>query len=135
MEDISFKDRRKNKETLSKAGPHVENVSIALKFIFNGYKPEYYYWEIILIIKKVLLIFIGNFTEFFPTDSKATILLIVLAIFIFIQSRYKPYEAKVLNQIEFLSLFVTFLSANIGIMLFSEDMKKIGEYLLICLIV
>ena len=88
----------------------------------------------IILLKKFFLIFIGCFTEFFDTDSKATILLIVISVFLLFQTRIKPYEYRHLNNIEFLSLLVTFLSANVGIMLYSEDMKKISFIFLIGLI-
>jgi hypothetical protein len=109
-------------------------MGMILKFVYKGYRAEYYYWEFIIIIKKFFLIFIGSFTEFFDTDSKATVLLIVVSIFLLFQTRIKPYESQYLNNIEFLSLLVTFLSANVGIMLYSDDMKKISFFFLIGLI-
>ncbi len=117
--------------TYSSAGRESD---IVLKFIYKGYRAEYYYWELVIITKKVIFIFIGSFTEFFPSESKATILLIIVALFLLLQTRLQPYEAKTLNNIEFLSLLVTFVSANVGIMLFSDDMKTVSKIFLVILI-
>lgn len=111
-------------------------VSDMLKFLYKGYNHQFYYWELVMFTKKFFLIFIGSFTEFFPSTTKATILLIVLALYLFIQIRFKPFETEFLNQIEFFSIFVTFITANMGIMLFSDDLKAISElYLSIIIIV
>ena len=103
---------------------------LALRFIYRGFKNEYYYWELVIFIKKMILIFIGSFTDMFPAESKAPILLVVISIFLLIQVRVKPYERTYLNNIETLSLLVSFLSANIGIMLYSDDLKKTSTYFL-----
>lgn len=105
-----------------------------LKFLYRGYRFEYYYWEIVLYTKKFLLIFIGSFSEFFPNTTKATILLIILTYYLFLQARQKPYETYFLNNIEYFSLIVTFLTANSGIMLFTPDLHKYSQIFLMMII-
>ena len=105
-----------------------------LKFLYRGYRHEYYYWEIVLYTKKFLLIFIGSFSEFFPNSTKATILLIILTYYLFLQARQKPYETYFLNNIEYLSLIVTFLTANTGIMLFTPDLHQYSQIFLMMII-
>jgi hypothetical protein len=109
-------------------------IEVFLKFIYKGYREECYYWEYVLFIKKIILIFIGSFTDFFPNESKATILLALICIFLLLQVRIQPYENPYLNQIEFFSLFVTFLTANFGLLLYSEDFKSISAVMLAIMI-
>jgi hypothetical protein len=101
-----------------------------LKFLYKGYRREYYYWEIVIIFKKFTLLFISSFSDMFPENSKAIILLITLTLFILIQKRFQPFEGQVFNNIEFLSLIIGFLTANFGVMLFSEDLKIISQFFL-----
>jgi hypothetical protein len=117
-----------------KDGQNEIDISIILKFIYKGYKEDYYYWELVIFAKKIILIFIGSFTDFFPNESKATVLLALICIFLLLQVRIQPYENSYLNQIELLSLFVTFLTANFGLLLYSEDFKKAGVVLLAIMI-
>lgn len=108
---------------------------IMLKFLYRGYSPKFYFWEIIMFSKKFLLIFIGSFNDFFPSSTKAIVLLIFMAFYIFIQTKFKPFETRYLNNIEFTSLVMTFLTANMGIMLFTDDLKKISHVFLILILI
>ena len=125
-------DLSKMKDELFEAQDKIDKqqMSDMLKFLYKGYNSRFYYWELVMFSKKFFLIFIGSFTEFFPSTTKATVLLIVLALYLLIQTKFNPFETKFLNQIEFFSLLVTFVTANMGIMLFTEDLKTISELFL-----
>lgn len=104
-----------------------------LGFIYRGYRKEYYYWEIIMFSRKFILIFIGVFTEFFPKQTKPTMLLIILISYIFLQITNMPYQFNYLNYLEIISLITSFLTAMIGVLLFSEKMQKYS-ILFLCIV-
>ena len=104
-----------------------------LGFIYRGYRKEYYYWEIMMFSRKFILIFIGVFTEFFPKQTKPTMLLIILISYIFLQITNMPYQFTYLNHLEIISLITSFLTALIGVILFSEKMQKYS-ILFLCIV-
>ena len=112
-----------------------ENLSYnMLNFFFKGYQPRFYYWELVMFLKKISLILFASFTEFFPGGIKATLLSIILVVFTLLQTRNNPFESERLNSLEFSSLIVTFMTANVGIMLLSDELKTIGTVLLFVMI-
>ena len=80
--------------------------------------------------RKFLLIFIGIFTEFFPKTAKATMFLVIIIVYTYLQLKYKPYNLDYLNRLEFYSLLVSFFTGNIGILLFSKDVKVAAVFFL-----
>lgn len=113
----------------------VHKTGVFLKFIYQGYIDEYYFWELVIFAKKIILLFVQSFSELFPDESKSIMLLVIIILFLLAQIRYQPYQQKELNHIEMCSLFITFLSANIGVLLFSEDMKKASAFLMYLMII
>ena len=99
-------------------------------FFYKDYKTEFYFWETIMFSRKFLLIFIGVFTEFFPTNTKPTMLIIILVGYIYLQIKFKPYQFNYLNKLETYSLVVAFLTGNIGILLFSDFMQSFSVFFL-----
>ena len=97
-----------------------------LGFIYRGYKPEYYFWEIVMFTRKFMLIFIGVFTEFFPKKTKPTMLIIILVGYMYAQIKFNPYQFSYLNKMESASLAVAFITANIGILLFSDILQNLS---------
>ncbi len=116
------------------ASKNSKEAAVTLMFIFKGYKESFYYWELVIFTKKILLLFIGSFNDFFPNESKATILLVLICIFLLLHVRVLPYENRFLNQIEFLSLLVTFLTANFGMLLYSDDLNHPSIFFLLVII-
>ena len=78
--------------------------------------------------RKFFLIFIGVFTEFFPRNSKATVFLVLITVYLYFQIIFKPFKYEHLNRHENISLFVCFFTGNIGINLFSEKIKTASNF-------
>jgi len=105
----------------------------SLGFIYKGFKPNFYFWEIVLFSRKMILIFLGVFTEFSQKSSRDINLIFVLMVYFYFQLRYKPYQMKFFNRIETFSLLTATFSAYIGIALYSETMKKASIFFLVLL--
>ena len=126
LRKITIKDKNK-KQTAEETMSLKEMVFMKnLGFIYRGYKKEYYFWEIIMFSRKFILILIGTFTEIFPKQIKPTLLIIFLIGYIYLQTSFSPYHSEFLNALEILSLITAFLTACIGILLFSEKLRKIS---------
>ena len=138
MRRTSFAEKLKSKiKRRSSAGENLDVHSAALlvRFFYKGYHQKYYYWELVMFSKKFILIFISTFTEVFPSGTKATILLIILTFYLFLQTRYQPFESRYLNRLEYLSLIATFATANVGLMLYSEEIRLISRVFLVAIII
>ena len=111
-----------------------ENIDI-FSFIYLGYNKQNYSWEVIMFLKKLMLTFISVFTEFFPSHSKAIILLVTLIFFLYLNVRRKPYVTDFLTNFDTLSLVVSFITASIGVLLFSKDLHPANPFFMIIIII
>ncbi len=86
--------------------------------VTNGYKPEYFYWEFLILTKKIILLFISIFLN---DRQLIACLLIVLFILFFnlLQINFKPYQFSSFNNIEIVQNNVVFLNFVVIIFFFS----------------
>ena len=99
------------------------NSSIKKKygFLYTGYKEKNYYWESILMIRKVSILSIGTFLSPWGDLIRAYFLMIFLTIFLFHTSRQRPYKQRALNTLETTSLASLLGSVFLGLFFFSEQ--------------
>ena len=102
-----------------------------LGFIYKGYNEKYYFWEIILFSRKFLLIFIGVFTDFFPTSTRDMNLILIMMIYFLAQILCEPFHLKFLNNLETLSLLIATVTCYMGVLFYSNSMKKAALFFLI----
>ena len=83
-------------------------------FLFLGYKPELYLWEIAVLARKGCLSLIG---VAFSTDPRTQVMLGLLLIFLstIAHARFMPFENDLMNNYEFLSLFTSAMTFFIGV--------------------
>ncbi len=106
-----------------------------LSFLFKGYKKKYYYWEVVIFFKKLLITFLVNFSEFFPTKVKGVLLIIVFLIFITINIRFQPYYTTNLTNFDTASLIICTITANIGLFLYSETLAQADKLFIIVIVI
>ena len=66
----------------NKAYLTTENVKQQFGFLYNGYKRHNYYWEIVIMYRKILCIFVAVFLRPQGVIVQALILLIMLGVFL-----------------------------------------------------
>uniref|UniRef100_A0A7S3JBG8 Uncharacterized protein n=1 Tax=Euplotes harpa TaxID=151035 RepID=A0A7S3JBG8_9SPIT len=88
-------------------------------FLFNGFKRKFYYWEIALMYRKVLMIFISVFMNRIGLIVQALVTLIVLVVFIQVNNLKRPFADRALNEIENLSLLTATITIYCGIFFLS----------------
>ncbi len=76
----------KNRKKLSKL-----EIKEKYGFLFNGYNIDYYYWEGIIMYRKVILIFISVFISSYGLIAQALSVLFLLIFGIVINLKLKPY--------------------------------------------
>ena len=75
---------------------HDQNI---LRPLTLAYKPQYYYWEFIILIRRILIAFLAisfGSNNIYPKF----VLIIILCIFLRIQSIYQPFIIQEVNNVE-----------------------------------
>ena len=86
-----------------------------MAFLAAGYKSEYCYWELLIVMRKVLLLFLNAFLSTYGTGTQALIVLLVLILFLVLTARKRPHLSDPLFDLEALSLFAILLTAYCGL--------------------
>jgi len=83
-------------------------------FLFLGYKPELYLWEIAVLARKGSLSLIG---VAFSTDIRTQVMLGMLIIFVsaVAHARFMPFDDHLMNNYEFISLAASAMTFFIGV--------------------
>lgn len=88
-------------------------------FLFNGYKRNNYFWEIVIMYRKVLCIIIAIILKGKGIILQAMVMLIVLLFFLQANSGRRPFLNRALNDIENLSLMTQLITIFCGIFFIS----------------
>lgn len=88
---------------------------VRLGFLTAGYDDKYFYWEIVLLMRKTVLVLMIVFLSAVSPGVQSLTAILVLTIFFMIQWRLEPYYDEGLNRMETLSLFVIILTIYFGL--------------------
>mmetsp|Transcript_20404 Transcript_20404/g.25124 ORF Transcript_20404/g.25124 Transcript_20404/m.25124 type:complete len:250 (+) Transcript_20404:3-752(+) len=96
-----------------------ENVKQQFGFLYNGYKRHNYYWEIVIMYRKIMCIFIAVFLRPQGVIVQALVLLIMLGIFLQANNTSRPFKTRQLNDIENMSVATQIITIYCGIFFIS----------------
>lgn len=101
----------------------LESVELREKygFLYNGYKKKYYYWESVIMYRKIAIIFISVFLESFGVITQALVVFIVLILFLILNIKLKPFTFEVLNDMEMMSIITSILTVYCGLFYLSDQ--------------
>jgi len=89
-------------------------------FLYNGYKIAFWYWEFIVVLRKMALVSVSvYFSESQNIQALMAVLLCTIALTV--HSAGRPFVHTTLNVMEFLSLVSSFCTFFWGQFLFIED--------------
>ena len=93
--------------------------------LFSSYKDERFYWEIVLSLRKIIIVGLGVFGPSLGPVSQSLVALLVLFIFIVLEILGDPFKEptarhKILAKLELSTLMVLFLTMWSGLMIFSS---------------
>lgn len=112
---------------------NLEKVEVKEKFgfLYNGYQTRYFYWEIVIMYRKIGMIFIAVFIQPYGVIVQAMIVFLLMVIFLLITIKKKPYLSLAINELETISLVTSSLSIFCGIFFISSipasDIPNIPE--------
>ena len=69
-------------------------------FLFNGYQAQTYYWESVIMYRKVAMIFISVFLQAVGTRVQAFSVFLLIVLFVVLTAKRRPYLSRQLNDLE-----------------------------------
>ena len=104
-----------------------------LNFFYVGYKQNYYYWDILIFLRKSLVITISIIVE--DTLVKLFIAMIVIGVYFNYQVTKNPFMNRELNFLEFLSNLFILLTIYLCTLLFRITDNLIQLYVLVVIFI
>ncbi len=79
--------------------PQLGNLELREKygFLYKGYKMDSFYWECVIMYRKVGMVFIAIFLEGVGTTVQALVVILNLVFFVVITHRMRPFFSHKLN--------------------------------------
>jgi hypothetical protein len=84
----------------------------------NGYKPEHFFWECIIAIRKATLTFVSVYFAHMGVMAQAYAGIFVLFVFLCAHVGAQPFANTALNKLESSALGVSFLTMYLGLLFF-----------------
>ena len=109
---------RKNKANKLFVSREMSYSSNVYMFLYGGYNREHYYWEVIIMLRKVTLNLVLVVMASASALAQGLVVLITLHFCIWAHVRYQPYAEGILNRIELCSLFLAASVLLLGFFLF-----------------
>jgi len=101
-----------------------ESIQIKYSFLFKGYRPELYYWEFVILYRKVILVCTAVFLTTVSTLVQALSVLAVLLVCLFLQIVVKPFRTPAFNKLEIKSILVSLVTIYVGLYFEVGDMRN-----------
>merc|ERR1712129_612132 len=116
-----------NRDELTKDFVNINpNIIDRCHFLIRGYEPEFYYWEIVIMIRKILMVSIAVFFSYdIQIQSLLATLLCVTALCV--HALACPYVTDAMDGLELLSLFGSFCTCFFGQFLFTPSVNSLGK--------
>lgn len=92
-------------------------------FLYNGYKRTNYFWEIVIMYRKIGMIGIAVFMNRIGVMVQALVLLILLVAFLQLNNMRRPFATRALNDLEDLSLMTGIITIYCAIFFISSKDK------------
>ena len=103
-------------------------------FIYNGYYRREYFWEFVIMYRKILIICCAVFLDFSVPVQALTVLLVLMG-FLWLQLVREPYSEDELNAMEVRSILVSGVTIYCGLYFLTKDLDESGKLFFFVLIV
>ena len=104
-------------------------------FLFNGFKNYRFYWEFLIIYRKIAIILAIVFLSSVNSTVQALSIFLLMNFSIFIHHKLQPYISEELNNMEFHSLAISAITIYCGLLYLSDTANSLLEFILFLLII
>jgi hypothetical protein len=92
-------------------------VRATLGFLYTGYRPEAYYWETVVMVRKALIASIAVFLAPFGASIQTYASILLVVSLMMLQLGVRPFRFEALNRLEMGSLLSAFVTFECGLFL------------------
>ncbi len=103
----------------------IESFSHVVRYFVNGFKEEYYYWEFVILLEKYIFILIPLIFKNVANLPILILYTLLLLTYLIIHAEVQPYSLKVINNLQFLSYYASFISYFISIINSLSDNEQV----------
>jgi hypothetical protein len=114
---------------LNRSDKGADHIVTVYGFLYAGYKKEYWYWEILVLVRKVLVAAISVFLSAEVSSAndlqvnstqyqQGLLATLVVSVALYIQLKLEPFEGDELNGVESMGLVVSVVSLYLGLWTF-----------------
>ena len=107
----------------------------AYGFLYDGYKIERYFWEIVILYRKIIMVFISVFLVTYSLSTQALAVLAVSFLSYILQIKSNPFIDNDLNEAEKKALINSSFTIYAGLYYIAGGLSKGVDILLLVLIV
>lgn len=120
----------KNRDVLHKFG-----MKAKYGFLYIGYEPQAFFWEFVILYRKILIVSILVFVVPESTAVAGLCCLVVLLGSLHIQTRFLPFEKPTYNSMELRSLGVATITIYCGLFYLTDDVSNNGKLFLLAIMI
>jgi hypothetical protein len=94
---------------LSRRRKDLNDIEQKLKFgfLYHGFKESRFYWEFVILYRKVILIALAVFLTNYSINAQALSVLLTILLYLWLQYYYRPYTLDELNDLEITAILAT----------------------------
>lgn len=104
-------------------------------FLYNGYRTQRFYWEFIILYRKIIIITIAVFVLNISVAIQALCAMLVLVLAVVFQMREAPYINAVLNKLEHRAIVVAAVTVYCGMWFMTGDIGELSKVVMLVVIV
>jgi len=97
------------------------NVRKAFGFLYMGMEQDYYFWEVVVMGRKIAIVLISVFLRSAGTQLQLACALGVIAFFFVLHITYMPFKNDLLDSLEKYSIMGSLMIYYLGLMFFSVE--------------
>jgi hypothetical protein len=98
----------------------LKEVQAKYGFLYNGYKDHSYFWEIVIMYRKTIIIFVQVLLAQFGKIVQALVIFLLLILAISLNTVRQPFGTLELNSLESLSLLTSAITVYCGLFYISD---------------
>jgi len=96
-------------------------------FLYDGYKDEYFAWEMLILLRKIAIVFVVVFFSYTPL-IQSLMALAIATVSLIAQMTIKPYKDPTFNFLEAFSIFCSFTTFYMGhYFLITTDKESLSD--------
>ena len=97
-------------------------------FLYNGYRSKTFYWEFVILYRKILIICISVFFTTVSVSVQALGALLILILSIYMQMRTRPFTHKILNIMEARGILAATVTIYCGLFYLTNALDEATKY-------